>query len=93
MRQATLLFLALLAFLVGLAFIATPIPLGAPLFAASLVLAIAASRRATRIVAGFRYAVPLADKSISFLERRGGRRLGRVLRKTSPRRLPRRPAV
>jgi len=93
MRQATLLFLALLAFLVGLAFIMTPIPLGAPLFAASLVLTIAASRRAARMVAGFRHSVPLFDRGIGFLERRGGRRLGRVLRKTSPRRFPRRPAV
>ncbi|WP_034492219.1 hypothetical protein [Afifella pfennigii] len=93
MRRVAFLFLALLCFLVGLAFIATPIPLGAPLFAVSLVLTIGASRTAARWVAGFRGRVPVFDRGVDFLERRGGRRLGRVLRKTSPRRLPRRPAV
>ncbi|MDQ0324792.1 hypothetical protein J2R99_000641 [Rhodopseudomonas julia] len=92
MRRVSILFLAFLCFIVGVAFIATPIPLGAPLFALSLVLIVASSRSATRLVTGVRIRAPLFDRGVGFLERRAGR-LGRTLRKTSPRRYPRRPVV
>ena len=76
----------------GLAFILTPIPLGAPLIGAALTLLVASNRSAARLVLLGRCRLSTLDRGVDWLERRGGARLGRVMRRTRPGRMPRRLA-
>ena len=82
--------IAVLLLPVGLAFSITPIPLGLPIFILAVFLLLVSSRHAVRITIFGRLHLGLFDRWLNWLERVGGERYGRVLRKTRPGRLPKR---
>lgn len=90
MRNMFYILLAIACLVVGLAFSLTPIPLGAPLIALALVLLIGSSRFAARSLVLARMRVKIVDRMIGWLESHSGTRMGRVLRRTRPKRMPRR---
>lgn len=85
---ATLLALILLP--IGLAFSITPIPLGLPIFVVAVFLLLVSNRQAVRMAICGRRRIRLLDRWMDWLERVGGARYGRALRKTRPGRLPKR---
>ena len=90
MRNMILILLAIACLIVGLAFSLTPIPLGAPLIALALVILIGSSRLAARSLVVARMRVRIVDRMIAWLESHSGTRIGRILRRTRPQRMPRR---
>ncbi len=90
MRKIIFILLAIVCLIVGLAFSLTPIPLGAPLISLALVMLIGSSRVAARWLVIARMRLPVLDRMIAWLERHSGTRIGRILRRTRPQRLPRR---
>lgn len=82
--------LALVLLPVGLAFSITPIPLGLPIFVVAVFLLLVSNRQAVRMMIWSRRHVPLLDRWLEWVERVGGSRYGRALRKTRPKRFPRR---
>ncbi len=90
MRNMIFILLAIACLIVGLAFSLTPIPLGAPLIALALVMLIGSNRVAARWLVVARMRVPILDRMIAWLERHSGTRIGRILRRTRPQRMPRR---
>jgi hypothetical protein len=90
MRNVIIISLAIAVLIVGLAFSLTPIPLGTPLVALALVVLIATSRFAARWLTIARMRLGLVDRMMAWLESRSGVRIGRILRRTRPQRMPRR---
>jgi len=90
MRNTMFILLAVAVLIVGLAFSLTPIPLGAPLIALALVILIGSSRLAARSLVVARMRVRIVDRMIAWLESHSGTRIGRILRRTRPQRMPRR---
>ena len=90
MRNMMFILLAVAVLIVGLAFSLTPIPLGAPLIALALVILIASNRFAARSLVVVRMRVRVLDRMIAWLESHSGTRIGRILRRTRPQRMPRR---
>ena len=90
LRSVLMMSLGTLCLLAGLAFVLTPIPLGLPLISAALAIFIASNRPAARLMLLGRLRLPLLDRSMDWLERYGGRRVRRALRRTRPGRVPRR---
>ena len=90
MRNMIFILLAIALLIVGLAFSLTPIPLGAPLMALALVMLIGSSRVAARSLVVARMRVGVLDRMIAWLESHSGTRIGRILRRTRPQRMPRR---
>jgi hypothetical protein len=90
MRNMIFILLAIAFLIIGLAFSLTPIPLGAPLTALALVMLIGSSRFAARSLVVARMRVQLLDRMIAWLESHSGTRIGRILRRTRPQRMPRR---
>ena len=90
LRSVLMMSLACLCLLVGLAFELTPIPLGLPLISAALAILIASNRPSARLMLLGRLKLPLLDRGMDWLERHGGRRVRRALRRTRPGRVPRR---
>ena len=90
MRNMMFILLAVAVLIVGLAFSLTPIPLGAPLIALALVILIATNRLAARSLVVARTRVRIVDRMIVWLESHSGTRIGRILRRTRPQRMPRR---
>ncbi len=90
MRNMIVILLAIACLIIGLAFSLTPIPLGTPLVALALVVLIATNRFARRwlVIARMRFAV--VDRMMVWLEDHSGTRIGRILRRTRPQRMPRR---
>lgn len=89
-RGVLMMSLGCLCLVIGLAFVLTPIPLGLPLISAALAIFIASNRPAARLVLLGRLRLPLLDRGVDWLERHGGRRVRRALRRTRPGRVPRR---
>ena len=75
---------------VGLAFSITPIPLGLPIFILAVFLLLVSNRSAVQLTIFGRRHITLFDRWLVWLERVGGNRYGRILRKTRPGRLPKR---
>ncbi len=92
MRALLATALGVFCLVAGLAFILTPIPLGAPLIGAALALLVTSNRFAARLVLLGWHRLSTLDRGVNWLERRGGARLRRVLRRTRPGRMPRRLA-
>ena len=92
MRALLATALGIVCLLAGLVFLATPIPLGVPLISFALVLLVTSNRFAARLVLLGRHRLSTLDRGVNWLERRGGARLRRVLRRTRPGRMPRRLA-
>jgi hypothetical protein len=90
MRNTIVIVLAIACLIIGLAFSLTPIPLGTPLVALALVILIARNRLAARSLVIARMRVGLFDRMIGWLESHSGTRIGRILRRTRPQRMPRR---
>ena len=90
MRNTIFICVAVAVLIVGLAFSLSPIPLGTPLVALALVILIATNRLAARSLIVARMRVGPLDRLIGWLEYRSGTRLGRILRRTRPQRIPRR---
>jgi hypothetical protein len=90
MRNMIFILLAIAFLIIGLAFSLTPIPLGAPLTALALVMLIGSSRFAARWLVIARMRVSVIDRMIAWLESHSGTRIGRILRRTRPQRMPRR---
>lgn len=90
MRNMIFILLAIAFLIIGLAFSLTPIPLGAPLTALALVMLIGSSRLAARSLVVARMRVTVIDRMIAWLESHSGTRIGRILRRTRPQRMPRR---
>ena len=81
---------ALILLPVGLAFVMTPIPLGLPIFVVAVFLLLVSNRKAVGMIITGRRRVPLLDRWLEWVERAGGNRFGRILRKTRPKRVPKR---
>ena len=81
---------ALVLLPIGLAFSITPIPLGLPIFVVAVFLLLVSNRQAVRMMISGRQRVPLLDRWLEWVERAGGSRFGRILRKTRPKRVPKR---
>ena len=75
---------------IGLAFSITPIPLGLPIFVVAVFLLLVSNRKAAHMMISGRQRVPLFDRWLDWVERVGGNRYGRILRKTRPGRMPKR---
>ena len=90
MRNMIIVLLAISCLIIGLAFSLTPIPLGTPLVALALVVLIATNRFAARWLVIARMRVGVVDRMMTWLENHSGARIGRILRRTRPQRIPRR---
>lgn len=89
-RSVIYLGAALLFLVIGLSLVWLPFPAGFPFFALALGFLVAGSRRAAGMVLASRRRVARLDRTINWVEKRGGRRVAKVLRRTRPGRLPRR---
>lgn len=81
---------AVLFFVIGLSLVWLPFPAGFPFFALALGFLVAGSRRAAGMLLASRRRLATLDRTIDWVEQRGGRRIARTLRRTRPGRLPRR---
>ena len=90
MRNMIVVLLAIACLIIGLAFSLTPIPLGTPLVALALVVLIATNRFAARWMVIARMRIGIVDRMMAWLEDHSGPRIGRILRRTRPQRMPRR---
>ena len=82
--------IAIACLLAGFAASLTPLPLGAPLIGFGLMLLVASNPQAADLVLKGRTRLKLMDRGVRLLEAHGGRKVRTVLRRTRPRRLPRR---
>ncbi|WP_319484091.1 hypothetical protein [uncultured Cohaesibacter sp.] len=75
---------AIMLFLVGLASVWTPVPIGAVLMTFATFLLIAYSRRGRALVRGVRRRSALVDKQMRWFETRSKAKMVRVLKTTQP---------
>lgn len=78
-------FLAAILILLGLATVLLPLPTGVPLIALGLVVIVATSRTAARLLRNRRRKTQHVDEAISWLEDRSPSLFARILKRTRPR--------
>ncbi|GAA0785635.1 hypothetical protein E1180_17945 [Roseibium denhamense] len=77
---------AALMILLGLLTVWLPIPTGVPLMALGLVVVIATSRKAARLLRNRRRSTPYLNGAFTWVEDRSPLRFARILKRTRPRR-------